>query len=170
MTPDDPAGPPPSSGVPVSRTTTDPTITQPITGPTRSRTGTWFGVESPGRRFLSRWGIPLFVLAVLYFGREVLLPFVFASLIAYILAPLVRRMTERPDGTKRMPRGLAIIICYLVFIALVAGFLFLLVPRLSSDVARLGKEAPVLLKKMNEEWTPEIARWLERRFPSLAKK
>ncbi|MBA3464507.1 MAG: hypothetical protein H0T46_31540 [Deltaproteobacteria bacterium] len=63
---------------------------------------------------------------------------------------------------------MAIILCYLVFIALVAGFLFLLVPRLSSDVARLGKEAPVLLKTINEEWTPEIARWLEKRFPSLA--
>jgi predicted PurR-regulated permease PerM len=122
------------------------------------------------RRFLARWGIPLFVLGILYFGREVLLPFVFAGLIAYILAPLVKRMSERTDGSKRMPRGVAIVICYLVFIGLVAGFLFLLVPRLSSDVARLGKEAPILLKKINEEWTPQIARWLEKRFPSLTKK
>ena len=156
MTPDEPPGPP----------------GEPASGgiPTRPRTTTWLGSESPARRFLARWGIPLFVLAILYFGREVLLPFVFASLIAYILAPVVKRMVERPDGTKRMPRGVAIIICYLVFIGLVAGFLFLLVPRLSSDVARLGKEAPVLLKTINEEWTPQIARWLEKKFPSLAKK
>ena len=79
-------------------------------------------------------------------------------------------MVERGDGTARMPRGAAIIICYLIFISLVAGFLFLLVPRLSSDIARLGKETPLLLKKMNDEWTPEIARWLEERFPSLAEK
>ena len=162
MTPDDPAGPPgdaPSGGVP-----------QTPTGPTRARSQTWFGAESAGRRFLGRWGMLLFVLAILYFGREVLLPFVFAFLIAYILAPVVRRMSARPDGTKRMPRGIAIVICYLIFIGLVAGFLFLLVPRLSSDVARLGKEAPVLLKRMNEEWTPAIARWLEKRFPSLVHK
>lgn len=168
MTPADPPGEPPSGGIP--RTTTDPSITNPISGPTRSRTGTWFGVESPGRKFLSRWGFPLFVLLILYFGREVLLPFVFASLIAYILAPVVERMSQRKNGSKRMPRGLAIIICYLVFIAAVAGFLFLLVPRLSSDVARLGKEAPVLLKKMNDEWAPQIARWVEQRFPSLMEK
>jgi len=159
MTPDDPPGDVPSGGIP-----------SPTTGPTRSRSTTWFGVESQSRRFLSRWGFPLFVLLILFLGREVLLPFVFASLIAYILAPVIARMTEKPGGGQRMPRGLAIIICYLVFIALVAGFLFLLVPRLSSDIARLGKETPVLLKKMNEEWTPEIARWLEGRFPSLVQK
>ena len=66
-----------------------------------------------------------------------------------------------------MPRGLAIIICYIVFIAAVAGFMFLLVPRLSRDVARLGKEAPGLYKRINEEWTPQAAHWLEDRFPSL---
>ncbi len=167
MTPADPPGEPPP-GVP--RTTTDPSLSQPVSGPTRSRSTTWFGTESPGRRFLSRWGFPLFVLLVLFVGRAVLLPFVFASLIAYILAPIIKRMTERTNGTHRMPRGAAIIICYLVFIGLVAGFLFLLVPRLSSDVARLGREAPALLKKMNDEWTPQIARWLERRFPSLTEK
>ncbi len=168
MTPADPPGEPPSGGIP--RTTTDPSITGPVSGPMRSRTGTWFGVESPGRKFLSRWGFPLFVVLILYVGREVLLPFVFASLIAYILAPIIERMTMRQNGTKRMARGVAIIMCYLVFIAAVAGFLFLLVPRLSSDVARLGKETPVLLKKMNDEWAPDIARWLEQRFPSLTEK
>lgn len=168
MTPADPPGEPPSPGIP--RTTTDPSLSQPVTGPTRSRSTTWFGQESPGRRFVTRWGFPLFVVLVLFIGREVLLPFVFASLIAYILAPIIKRMTERTDGTRRMPRGAAIILCYLVFIGLVAGFLFLLVPRLSSDVARLGQEAPKLLTKMNTEWTPQIARWLEQRFPSLTEK
>ena len=69
-----------------------------------------------------------------------------------------------------MPRGLAIVICYIVFIAAVVGFMFLLVPRLSSDVARLGKEAPGLYKRINEEYTPQIARWLEQRFPSLRRR
>src|SRR5262249_61849675 len=98
-----------------------------------------------------------------------LLPFVCAGLIAYILTPVVHWMVDRADGTRRMPRGLAIVVCYLVFISLVAGFLFLLVPRLSRDVARLGKEAPGLYKRINEEWTPEVARWLEGRFPSLSR-
>jgi predicted PurR-regulated permease PerM len=138
------------------------------TGPiSRGRTP-WFGEGGAARRFLSRWGFPLFVLLVLILGREVLLPFVFAGLIAYILAPVVRWMADRPDGTRRMHRGLAIVMCYLAFISLVAGFLLLLVPRLSRDVARLGKEAPGLYDRINKEWTPQAARWLEQRFPSLA--
>ena len=169
MTPADPPGDPPSGGIP--RPTDSSFSSGPATGPLpltqRSRSGTWFGDGGRFRTFLSRWGLPLFVLFVLFLGREVLLPFVFASLIAYILAPIVRSMTERKDGTNRMPRGLAIILCYLVFISLVAGFLFLLVPRLSGDIARLGKEAPTLYKRINEEWTPQLARWLEHRFPTL---
>lgn len=167
MSPPDPPGDPPSGGVPRPTPEPLPGITAPFqTG--RTRTQTLFGEDGPFRRFLRRWGFPLFVVLILYIGRSVLLPFVFAGLIAYILAPVVRAMSERKDGTRRMPRGLAIIICYLVFMGLVVGFMFLLVPRLSKDVARLGKEAPGLYKKLDEEWTPEIARWLETRFPSLA--
>jgi predicted PurR-regulated permease PerM len=48
--------------------------------------------------------------------------------------------------------------------------MFLLVPRLSRDFARLGTEAPGLYKRINEEYVPGIARWAEKRFPSLAPK
>jgi predicted PurR-regulated permease PerM len=141
----------------------------PESGPTRTRTrDTWFGTAPATMwTFLGRWAFPLFVLLIAIIGHSVLLPFVFAGLIAYILSPIVRRMVERPNGTRRMPRGLAVIICYIVFIAAVVGFMFLLVPRLSRDVARLGKEAPGVYKRINEEYTPELARWLEERFPSL---
>lgn len=101
-------------------------------------------------------------------ARHVLLPFVFALLIAYILAPVVQRMSARADGTRRMPRGLSIIICYIIFLAALAGFMMVLVPRLSKDVARIGAELPQLYDKLNEEWAPDAARWLEHRFPSLA--
>jgi len=153
-----------SGGVPRP---TGETMPPPTSGPLRSRTASFFAIDGSGRTFLRRWGFPLFILLILFLGRKVLLPFVFAGLIAYILAPVVRSMSERKDGTRRMPRGLAIIICYLVFIGLITGFMFLLVPRLSRDVARLGKELPGLFKKADEQWTPEIARWLEKKFPSL---
>ncbi len=144
------------------------TLPPPASGPLRSRTTTLFGSGGPVRTFLYRWGFPLFVVLIAMWGRKVLLPFVFAFLIAYILAPVVRRMSERKDGTRRMPRGVAIIICYVIFISALSGFMLLLVPRLSRDIARLGAEAPSLYKRANEEWTPQLARWLEKRFPSLA--
>ena len=145
---------------------TGPIQTGPIAAPGRDV----FGPGGPVRRVLRRWGFPVFVVFVAYLGRRVLLPFVFAALVAYILAPVVRWMVERKDGTRRMPRGLAIIICYLIFIAAVVGFFFLLVPRIYKDGARIGKEAPALLKKLNDEVIPDVARGLEKRFPSLATK
>ena len=136
----------------------------------RSRSQTLFGDQGPIRRFLSRWGFPLFVVIVVILGRHVLLPFVFAALIAYILAPVVRWMTERKDGTRRLPRGLAIVFCYLIFIAAIVGFGWLLIPRLAKDMSRIGAEAPALYKKVNEEWVPDLARTLEERFPGLKAK
>lgn len=160
-----PTDPPPSGAVsqavPVS----------PVSEPGASLSGrTSLGPGGPVRTFLRRWGFPLFVLVVIVIGRKALMPFIFAAITAYILAPVIRWMAERKDGTRRMPRGLAIIICYLVFIAAIVGFFFLLLPRLYKDVARIGAEAPALYKKVNEEYTPQLARWLEQRFPSLATK
>lgn len=175
----------PSSGVPDAPIGGEPASVPPrrppgITGPQAilggggggggggrpPRAPTIFG-DGPIRRFLSRWGFPLFVVAIVVLGRRVLLPFVFAALIAYILAPVVRWMSERRDGTRRMPRGLAIILCYIVFIASIVGFGFLLIPRLSKDASRIGAEAPALYQAINERWVPEAARYLEERFPSL---
>ena len=76
---------------------------------------------------------------------------------ARILAPVITRMSERADGTRRMPRGLAIIMCYLVFLGSIVGFGYIFIPSLAKDFARIGKEAPLLYKKVNEEWTPQLA-------------
>lgn len=129
-----------------------------------------FGPGGWARRSARLWGFLGFCILVLILARQVVLPFVFALLLAYILAPLVRRMTVNAEGGTRMPRGLAIILCYIVFLALVGAFLFLLLPRLSKDVARIGQEAPELYTKLNNQWAPQAARWLEKRFPSLAPK
>lgn len=154
---------------------TDPTQSGPIssgslqTGPIAapSSSSDPFRPNGPVRRVLRRWGFPVFVLLVLYLGRRVLLPFVFAALVAYILAPVIRWMAERKDGSRRMPRGLAIIVCYLVFISAIVGFFVLFTPRLYKDLARIGQEAPALYQKANEQWIPSVAQKLEKRFPSL---
>ncbi len=151
---------PPGGGVPRE-------VSGPVSGWVPSASGPVPSTRSVGRR-IARWAFPVFVVIVLVLAREVLLPFVFAGLIAYILAPPVRWICERKDGTRRMPRGLAIVMCYIVFLAAVTGFMFLLVPRLGSDVRRLIDEASY--KRINEEYTPQLARWLEHHFPSLAGK
>src|SRR5882762_6383530 len=111
MSPPETPGEPPAASTPrpsdPSIATVSGPVTQPISGPIR-RSPAWFGEGGAMRRFVTRWGFPLFVLLILVLGREVLLPFVFAGLIAYVLTPVVRWMVDRRDGTRRMPRALAV--------------------------------------------------------------
>jgi predicted PurR-regulated permease PerM len=136
-------------------------------GSLRPRARTAFGPGGWFRRLAKLWGFLGFCVLVVVLARHVVLPFVFALLIGYILAPLVRRLSVKPSGDKRMPRGLAIVLCYLVLLSLVALFFVALMPRISQDIARIGSEAPALYKKLNDKWAPQVADWLEERFPSL---
>lgn len=131
----------------------------------RRRRNTIAGAFAPGgwaRRFAKLWGFLGFCILVLVLARHVVLPFVFALLIAYILSPVVNRMGHK------MPRGLAIVICYIAFLAVLGLFMVALLPRLSKDAARIGSEAPALYEKLNDQWAPQLAAWLERKLPSMA--
>jgi predicted PurR-regulated permease PerM len=125
---------------------------------------TWF------RRFAKLWGFALFVVFLAWFFREVLLPFMFAVVVAYILAPAVDRLSRVRLGSRTVPRGAAVLLCYVVVLGLIALFFTAFLPRLSADAARLGREGPKLWQRVNDEWAPQAARWLEKRFPSVVEK
>ncbi|HUS67479.1 MAG TPA: AI-2E family transporter [Kofleriaceae bacterium] len=133
----------------------------------RLRRTTAWGPGGWGRRTAKLWGFLGFAILVLVLARHVVLPFIFALLVAYIFAPIVNRMSRTRDGRKRMPRGLAIILCYIVLLTAVGLFLVALLPRLYKDVGRLGREAPTAYQRLNDVWVPQFASWLEERFPSL---
>lgn len=123
------------------------------------------------KRFAKLWGFALFIVVVAWMFRGVLLPFVFAILVAYILAPAVNRLSKvRISRRRTMPRGAAVLLCYLVVVSALVLFFSAFLPRLSGDFARLGAEAPKLWERINKEYTPRAARWLESRFPSLKEK
>ncbi len=100
--------------------------------------------------------------------RDVLVPFIFAMVVAYVLAPIVNRLSRIGAGRHHLPRGIAVVLCYVVVLAATAVFFTAFLPRLTSDLARLGKEAPHLWERAQKEWTPLAARWIERHFPALA--
>src|SRR5687768_13957358 len=74
------------------------------------------------RRFAKLWGFGIFVIIVALWFSDVLLPFIFAVGVAYILAPAVNKLSRTKSGKKRMPRGLAVILCYLVLIGTMVLF------------------------------------------------
>jgi predicted PurR-regulated permease PerM len=116
------------------------------------------------RRFAKLWGFALFCVFVVYFFREVALPFVFAILVAYILAPLVDRMARLRVWGRPFPRGLAVVLLYINILAVLGLFVGYFIPKLSGDIARVFREAPELFKKLDQEYLPRIGGWIDDKF------
>ncbi len=113
------------------------------------------------RRFAKLWGFAAFCVFVVYLFRDVALPFVFAILVAYILAPLVDRLSRLSLGARRLPRGVAVLLLYINILALLGVFVGYFIPKLSGDFARLFREAPQLFARVNEELLPKAGAWVD---------
>jgi predicted PurR-regulated permease PerM len=110
------------------------------------------------RRFGRFWGFLAFAVAVVILFRGIVLPFVFAMLLAYLLAPVIARMQPK------VGRVGAVILVYLAMIGVLAAFFGLLVPAVFHDLAKLRDGLPVAAAKLNEEWLPQASAWVEGTF------
>lgn len=118
------------------------------------------------RRFARLWGFGLFILVVLVVFRAVVLPFILGIAVAYVLTPIVSALTTAPIGrTWRLPRWLGIVVVYLGLLTALAVFFTLFLPRLSSDLARLFREAPTFLQRVKRQYVPRADAWLDANFP-----
>jgi predicted PurR-regulated permease PerM len=116
------------------------------------------------RQFAKLWGFALFCILVVFIFREVVLPFLFAILVAYILAPIVDRFSRVRVGGRPFPRAAAVILLYINIIAVLSLFIGYFVPKLSGDFARLFREAPQLFARVNREWLPRAGAWVDTHF------
>jgi predicted PurR-regulated permease PerM len=134
----------------------------PSAAPASASPARGFRLISWIKRFAKLWGFALFCIFVVYVFRAVALPFVFAILVAYILAPLVDRMARLRVAGRPFPRGLAVILLYINLLALLGIFVGYFIPKLSGDFARLFREAPELFKRVNEDYLPKAGAWVDR--------
>lgn len=118
------------------------------------------------RQFAKLWGFALFCIFVVYLFRAVVLPFLFAILVAYILAPLVERAARYKIGGRPFPRAAAVIILYVNILAVLTLFISYFVPKLYGDFKRLFQEAPQLFSKVNNEYVPRAGAWIDNNFGS----
>ncbi|MDP9002750.1 MAG: AI-2E family transporter [Myxococcota bacterium] len=89
--------------------------------------------------------------AVVVAAHDVMLPFVLAVLIAYVLTPLVAAVERH-----RVPRGPSIIIVYTVVLGSIAVFLHGIAPRIAHEFRNLRGELPTLAAEAREKWVPAI--------------
>jgi len=109
--------------------------------------------DSSKKRTLFLWVFVLGALIALYLTREVLLPFVLALVIAYVLTPAVS-LAERA----KMPRWVAVLLVYTITLGTTYGFLAMVTPRLAREIAGLRQELPALSVRVRDNWVPAIQR------------
>lgn len=79
-------------------------------------------------------------------------PFILALVLAYLMLPVVNRLA------RVMPRVLAILVVYLVFIGLGAGLVWWLAPRAAEQVNGIVSNTPAYTKQV-QAWTRDLTAW-----------
>ncbi|SEH10571.1 AI-2E family transporter [Thermoleophilum album] len=111
-------------------------------------------------RWVQLVGLPLLVIgawAVANAAGRVLLLFVVAAVVALILNPLVRLFQRA-----RLPRGVAIAVVYLAFVALLAGVIALLANPVAGQVESFRQSVPNYVRSAERGLT-EAQDWLDQR-------
>ncbi|MBU3916267.1 AI-2E family transporter, partial [bacterium] len=95
--------------------------------------------------------------ALLYKFQDVLPVFVLALFLAYILTPLVVWMSSKKIHDRQMPRGISIIIIYLMLLSTITfgGAYFII--NLSNELKHLIKDIPSYGEKVTKRWVPTIS-------------
>jgi predicted PurR-regulated permease PerM len=120
-------------------------------------------LESPGWTrariaFLSVSGVLL--VALLGWARDVLLPFVLALVIAYVLTPLVAFFERR-----RLPRSGSILLVYVLVLGSLYWSIAGVAPRLYRETSGIVREIPTLLRQAGHAIGPKVDTWIERISP-----
>jgi predicted PurR-regulated permease PerM len=113
------------------------------------------GPGSPWKRWVFLALSGLAAVSIILAARSVLLPFILALVVAYVLTPGVRRV----EGLK-VPRWIAILLVYALSLGAVGLFISQIVPRLIAEGQSLGREWPKLTVTAREQWLPRLDRKL----------
>ena len=92
---------------------------------------------------------------VLWLLGPVLMPFVVAAVLAYVLSPLVRGLQRVFGG--RLPRLVAVVAVEVMFLLLLVALCTLLIPILAHELPRMRDQLPVLVERLQND----IAPWLQ---------
>jgi predicted PurR-regulated permease PerM len=110
------------------------------------------GPGSRRRRLIFFTVSGLAVVGILLLFGGVLLPFLLAIIVAYVLAPIVQVLQ------RVMPRWVAVVVLYIALLGGLAGFVAVAIPRLAVEMERMASEVPGLVRTVRDDWIPSIER------------
>src|SRR3970040_866735 len=102
------------------------------------------------------WGwlaVALVVGGLLYLLSPILAPFLFAAILAYILDPLVERLTG-----KFVPRTLAVLLVMLGLLVLIVAFALVVLPLFTKELRLLAERLPAFIAWLNQHFAPFLER------------
>ncbi len=108
--------------------------------------------------FLSLW---IAIVTTVFLLSEVLLPFVLAALLAYVLEPLVSRISNRKLFGRVIPRFVSVLIIYGVIGIVIYAVSTLFLPELYGELIRLAKTSTEALNALRDTNLQEFASKLE---------
>lgn len=100
------------------------------------------------------------VVAILLLFRGVLLPFLLALIVAYVLEPVCNWLEQTSFRGRQMPRWVAVIVVYMTLIASLSALVTLSVPRMVVEIQRLAHEIPAAITETRDELIPKLDRAL----------
>lgn len=111
-------------------------------------------LSSQQRKVLSWVALAILFFATLWLLSPVLVPFIFAALLAYALHPAVEGLV-----VKGVPRVLAVLMLELAFGFGLFALLLLVVPILSKELPLLRDQIPMLAVALNERLVPWLSQF-----------
>jgi predicted PurR-regulated permease PerM len=115
----------------------------PLLNPEQKQTAIWLAV-----------GVA--ILIILRLLGPILMPFVTAAILAYILNPGVDRLCRVKLGKRHISRPLSTAIVMLSLIAGVLALILIVVPVLQKEMSQLQTQIPDILDKLNENLAPVL--------------
>ena len=94
-----------------------------------------------------------FILLLSLLG-PILMPFVVAATLAYILNPFVDRLCKLRIAKRFMPRGIAVTVVLMLLIAIIFAFFLIMVPIFQKEIPQLQNQIPLFLERFNTMITP----------------
>ncbi len=109
------------------------------------------------KRLLILLGLWATIAVILFAFRSVLLPFASAALIAYLVHPLVTRISRVQVRGRNVPRWVAILVIYALFFVVAYLFFIAMVPQLYRELARISRDGVAFVNSLTPERVHALA-------------
>jgi predicted PurR-regulated permease PerM len=108
------------------------------------------------KRLLLLGALWLAIAGVLFAFRSVVLPFAGAALIAYLVHPLVKRITQLRLAGRHVPHWVGILLVYAFFFLVVYLFVLIMVPQIYRELARISRDGIAFANSLTPERVQEL--------------